>query len=57
MTRKQDDITRRRRLNNGRCPTHGTALAQIGIHDHGPVVACPREDCSFQMNWVEKGGQ
>lgn len=53
----QDDLSRRRRLNEGRCPTHGTGLIQTGIwHDTvkgteeaGPVVECPRNDCEFRL--------
>jgi hypothetical protein len=51
--RKQDDLTRQRRLNEGNCPTHGIPLIQIGVdwEDGKPVgdlVACPRGDCTFQ---------
>lgn len=53
--KRQDDLTRRRRLNDGRCPTHGTALTQIGIWTEnngkaGPVVGCPRKDCNFKVD-------
>ena len=52
---KQDEVTRRRRLNAGRCPTHGTPLHQIGVmHENGgPVgdrVGCPRQDCDFEQD-------
>jgi len=48
----QDELTRRRRLVKGRCPTHGISLKQIGIaHDGrapiGPFLVCPRRDCDF----------
>jgi hypothetical protein len=52
--RKQDDLTRQRRLNEGCCPTHGIALVQVGIdvdsrgNPTGALVACPRGDCTFQ---------
>ena len=51
--KRQDDLSRRRRLNKGQCPTHGLALTQDGVWqddgDAGPVVSCPRSDCGFQM--------
>jgi hypothetical protein len=56
--KRQDDITRRRRLNEGRCPTHGTALVQLGVWcddgtniepNTGPIVGCPRKDCKFKL--------
>lgn len=55
MTRRrgQDDLTRRRRLNDGLCPTHGVALTQTGVHHDpdgtpaAPIVGCPRGDCDF----------
>jgi hypothetical protein len=49
----QDDVTRRRRLDAGRCPTHGLALTQVGIElddfgdPCGDRVECPRRGCSF----------
>jgi hypothetical protein len=56
MKAKQDELSRRRRLNKGQCPTHGTGLEQTGVaHDkHGvpfaDVVSCPRKDCDY---WTE----
>lgn len=49
---RQDDLARRRRLNQGRCPIHGTPLTQTGVvwEDGAPVadeVGCPRKDCKF----------
>ncbi len=51
--RKQDDLTRQRRLNDGCCPTHGIPLIQIGVDWEqgkpvGDLVACPRGDCTFR---------
>lgn len=54
MTRKkQDEVSRRRRIAGGNCPIHGVGLVQTGIEqqpDGGalPVVACPRQDCSYK---------
>ena len=49
--RGQDELTRRRRLARGNCPTHGVGLVQIGVVPVDgvprPQVACPRSDCSF----------
>lgn len=51
--KKQDELTRRRRLNRGCCPTHGTPLVQCGLAYNesneviGLKVKCPRKDCSF----------
>lgn len=53
-SRKQDDLTRQRRLNEGNCPTHGIPLVQIGVDFNegrptGDLVACPRGDCTFRI--------
>jgi len=49
----QDDLSRRRRLNQGRCPIHGTSLCQSSVwqdgEEAGPVVECPRDDCDFRI--------
>lgn len=54
---RQDEVTRRRRLREGRCPTHGLSMGQVGVWEEngeaGPVVACPRRDCEFQHNAKE----
>lgn len=56
MKSKQDDLTRRRRLNRGACPTHGVGLIQTGVATNaqgipfGDTVACPRKDCDY---WTE----
>ena len=49
----QDDLTRRRRLNDGTCPTHGVHLL---VRDHWEregsrfiMVECPRCDCKFRQ--------
>lgn len=52
----QDEVTRRRRLNRGCCPSHGCALAAM---DYNPeteeyLVECPRGGCTFK-DWVLKG--
>jgi hypothetical protein len=53
---KQDDLSRRRRLNRGACPTHGVGLMQTGVAvnkygiPYGDVVSCPRKDCDY---WTE----
>ena len=52
--RGQDDLTRRRRLNQGRCPVHGIFLTQSGVslddqgNPDGDLVECPRRDCKFE---------
>lgn len=52
---KQDEVTRRKRLNDGRCPTHGTILVTTGLHDEeaGEFQAeCARGNCDFKT-WVK----
>lgn len=57
MTRRrgQDELTRRRRLNEGNCPTHGIALFQDIPYVSGGCVRakfyCPRRDCSFEQHF------
>ena len=53
---RQDELTRRRRLNNGTCPTHGVGLAQVTHNDETgeELVECPRRDCEFRY-WVPRG--
>ncbi len=47
--RGQDDLTRRRRLNGGLCPTHGIPLQYTTIGSATKVqVFCPRDDCDFE---------
>ena len=52
----QSELTRRRRLMRGACPTHGIALVQCGValdeygEPCGPRVECPRRDCDFEVN-------
>lgn len=54
--KRQDDLTRRRRLNRGACPTHGVGLMQTGVATNmlgvpvGDIVSCPRKGCDF---WTE----
>lgn len=45
-----------RRLSNGQCPIHGTALVQTGvtIDASGPIEGCPRRDCSFELRFYER---
>lgn len=56
MKPRQDEISRRRRLNKGQCPTHGVSLVQTGVAtdkhgvSFGDVVSCPRKDCGY---WTE----
>lgn len=49
---KQDDLSRQRRLNQGRCPTHGSLLCQTDVRQTRqgprPVVGCTRKDCDFE---------
>lgn len=52
--RGQDDLARRLRLNEGRCPTHGCGLVPVRTipgeepgTSVGLVVECPRRDCDF----------
>ena len=51
--RKQDELSRRRRLNRGACPTHGIRLAVEAYlfseqdEPYAAKVGCPRRDCSF----------
>lgn len=55
QARKQDEVTRRRRLNAGLCPTHGLDLSQVGVNatQTAPIVGCPRQDCGFEIEVVE----
>jgi len=52
----QTEMTRRRRLAGGRCPTHGVGLVQVDVARDddgvavGDVVACPRDDCDFRAD-------
>jgi len=51
MSRKQSTSDRMRRLNQGRCPIHGTGMSQVDSWyypaDREPytIVGCPRHDC------------
>lgn len=47
--RKQDVLTKAERLESGRCPKHGTGLCQTGVGKKGPIIACPRKDCTFKV--------
>ena len=55
--RGQDELTRRRRLNDGGCPTHGICLHMgVPYEIDGVVHAefyCPRSDCSFRRQYSE----
>lgn len=55
--RGQDELTRRRRLNEGNCPTHGIPLHQDVPYASGGLVYarfyCPRRDCVFQQHYEE----
>ena len=45
---QQDDLSRQRRLNEGRCPTHGALLVHIDTTVEGHmVVTCTRDECDF----------
>lgn len=52
----QSELTRRRRLMRGCCPTHGIGLTQTDVRRDdsgipiGDVVACPRRDCDFETD-------
>lgn len=52
---KQDELSKRRRLNKGQCPTHGVHLQQEGVATssegipYGDVMGCPRRDCDFTV--------
>jgi hypothetical protein len=54
--RRQDELSRRRRLNRGLCPTHGVVLLPDSIaYDkngvpYGETVRCSRQDCDW---WIE----
>lgn len=46
--KRQDDLSRQRRLNAGCCPEHGGFLIVIDTTREGiPVVACTLDDCEF----------
>lgn len=51
---EQDDLARRRRLNQGRCPEHGDELIVLEEDFTGLVCDCPRPDCDF--SYVAKPG-
>lgn len=54
---RQDDLSRRRRLNAGRCPQHGHLLKQVDRTQEGLlVVGCPRSACAF-ATVVEPGSK
>jgi hypothetical protein len=50
---KQDDLSRQRRLNQGKCPMHGARLVQTDYRWAGggarPVVGCSRKSCDFEV--------
>ena len=46
---KQDELTQRRRLNEGRCPVHGILMSQTGVTDEGQLIGCPRVDCNKEF--------
>lgn len=50
----QDDIARRRRLNEGRCSTHGHPLIILEVDHDGLVCDCPDPACDF--SYVAKPG-
>lgn len=55
-------MTRRRRLKEGRCPTHGLPLVQVmvlqegGGDPYGEVAECPRKKCPVVATNVEDRG-
>lgn len=60
--RKQDELTRRRRIKMGCCPTHGIAVVQTGVaFDNGQPTAaeveCPRKDCDFKGRSSAQGAE
>lgn len=53
----QHDIARRRRLNDGQCPTHAEGLVQVGCDEDGEaVMCCPLFECDFTYI-AEYGGK
>jgi hypothetical protein len=47
----QSELTRYRRLREGRCPTHGILLVQGDVYNEEENLGelrCPRRDCSFR---------
>ncbi len=48
---KQDELTQRRRLSHGQCPTHGISLGQAGVEEYGDygadVLECCVRTCGF----------
>lgn len=53
----QDDISRRRRLNNGECPEHGQRMVQVGNDYNGDALMhCPMlDECDFTVVAVYGG--
>lgn len=51
---RQSPVDREKRLNEGRCPTHGLWMGQIDVwyvNEHGTaftIVGCPRGDCTIK---------
>lgn len=45
---RQTLADRERRLNDSRCPIHGTGMVQVGLRGALFLAACPRKDCGVQ---------
>lgn len=51
----QSEFTRWRRLQEGRCPTHGIGMSQVGVDEEvGPVEGCDRDDCDFAVFHLDR---
>lgn len=53
---KQSIADRLKRLSDGRCPVHGTAMVQVGVKGALFVASCPRRDCGVQGTTSEPHG-
>lgn len=55
LMKGQHDLARQKRLNEGRCPTHGAKLTvELEVVGRGPVTfGCPRGDCHFTIKPVK----
>ena len=47
---RQATLHHMRRLADGRCPTHGAPMAQVGLAEDGRmvIVACTQEGCNIR---------
>lgn len=58
--RKQSPKDKQRRLNEGRCPTHGLPMPQADgwfypkNDDPYTVVGCPRKDCNIRAKAYDR---